>query len=177
MAIEPEDAGRVESRVEVLADAVPGFEKAEPLIELTRAAAEAALDAEHTAGPDAVTVLLSDDRRLRDLNRQFNGEDSVTDVLSFNDAEGWRDGVPPVGIADEQAFLAPGEEPRLGEIVVSLEQTARQAAERSIPFERELAMLTVHGVLHLLGYDHADPGEEQVMFAKTDAVLERLFGK
>ena len=160
----------------MLSDTVSGFEDTGPLIELVRRAAEAALDAEHSTGPDAVTVLLADDRRLRELNRQFNGEDSVTDVLSFNESEGWRNGTPPE-VPDEQEFFAPGEEPGLGEIVISLEQTARQAEERSIPFEREVATLTVHGVLHLLGYDHAEPDEERVMFGKAAAVLARLFGE
>lgn len=176
MTTEPEGGRARPSRVEALADTVPGFAETEPLIELVHRAAESALDAEHTRGPNAVTVLLADDRRLRKLNLQFNGEDSVTDVLSFNDAEGWLNGLPPEGL-DEQHTFTPGERPRLGEIVISLEQTARQATERSIPFERELAMLTIHGVLHLLGYDHADPDEEHVMFSKTDAVLARLFGE
>jgi probable rRNA maturation factor len=164
------------SRVEVLADVVPRFTEIVPLTKLVCRAAEAALAAEHTTGPDAVTVLLADDRRLREVNRQFNNNDSVTDVLSFNDTEGWLNGAPPAVLNGRQ-FVAPGEKPRLGEIVISLEQTARQAAERSIPFERELAMLTVHGLLHLLGYDHAEPDEERVMFGKTDAVLVRLFGE
>ena len=174
MTTEPEGSRPKQSRVEALADTVPGFAETEPLIELARRAAETTLDVEHTSGPDAVAVLLADDRRLQKLNLQFNGEDSVTDVLSFNDAEGWLNGVPPKG-SDDQDFIAPGERPRLGEIVISLEQTARQATERSIPFERELAMLTIHGVLHLLGYDHAGPDEERVMFSKTDAVLAKLF--
>ncbi len=163
-----------ESRVEVIADPVAGFADIESLAGLVRAAADAALGAEHSSGPDAVTVLLSDDRKLRDLNRQFNDEDSVTDVLSFNDVDGWHNGSPPADLA-EDPFAAPGDGPRLGEIVISLEQTKRQADEQSVPFERELAMLTVHGVLHLLGYDHADPEEERVMFGKTDAVLSKLF--
>lgn len=175
MATEQDADSPTKARVQVFVDAVPGFSEAEPLIELVCCAAEAALDAEHTTGPDAVTVLLADDRRLRELNRQFNDEDSVTDVLSFNDVDGWHNGAPPAVLEGDEEFLAPGEEPSLGEIVISLEKTARQSKERSIPFERELAMLAVHGVLHLLGYDHADPAEERVMFGKTDAVLALLF--
>ncbi len=159
-------------RVEVILDA--GIDASDAVLSLVMRSAVFALDAEHTAGPDAVTVLLSDDKTLRDLNRRFNGEDTVTDVLSFNDVEGWHNGVPPPDINDAP-FLAPGEQQRLGEIVISLEQTKRQADERSIKFERELALLTIHGVLHLLGYDHAEPDEERIMFSKTDAVLERVF--
>lgn len=162
-----------DGRVEVLADTVAGFDDLDALVAVVRSAAEAALDAEHSTGPDAVTVLLSDDRKLRDLNRQFNDEDSVTDVLSFNDVEGWHNGVPPADVGADE-FLMPGERARLGEIVISLEQTKRQSDERSVPFERELVMLTIHGVLHLLGYDHADQEEERVMFGKTDALLESV---
>ena len=159
--------------IEVIADDDFEITDLEKLSELVERAASAALDAEHTSGPDAVTVLLSDDNRLRELNLQFNGEDSVTDVLSFNDVDGWHNGTPPAELDD--GFIAPGEKPRLGEIVISVEQTRRQAKERSVPFDRELAMLTIHGVLHLLGYDHADPEEERVMFGKTDAVLAGIF--
>ena len=163
-----------DGRIEVVADPVPGFDPEPELTDLVGKAAAAALNAEHSCGPDAVTILLSDDSHLRRLNAQFNDEDAVTDVLSFNDVEGWHNGQPPTSL-DDDAFAVPGEVPRLGEIVISLQQTKRQSDERSVPFERELAMLTIHGVLHLLGYDHATKEEERVMFGKTDAVLETLF--
>ncbi len=66
---------------------------------------------------------------------------------------------------------------RLGDIAISLPQVERQAAENGKPPERELAMLTVHGVLHLLGYDHAEPDDEKIMFGKTDVILQGLFGE
>jgi probable rRNA maturation factor len=162
------------SRVEVLSDPVPGFSDLASLERLVSRAVEAALAAEHTAGPDQVAVLLSDDERLRALNLEFNGADEVTDVLSFNEEEGWRDGVPPAESPDD-GFRMPGEEPRLGDIVISLPQTKRQSEQHGVPFERELAMLAIHGVLHLLGYDHAEPEEERVMFGKTEEVLQEVF--
>ena len=161
-------------RVEALSDESLELENASQLEALVTRAAEAALDAEHTAGPDHVTVLLSDDARLRALNLEFNGEDDVTDVLSFNETEGWHDGVPPESLEDDMQFLAPGGEPRLGDIVISLQMTKRQADAAGVSFERELAMLTIHGVLHLLGYDHAEPQEEKRMFGKTDVILDKL---
>ncbi len=167
---------QVRTRVEVISDEDAGVEENETLAELICRAAEAALDAEHTAGPDTVTIMLSNDERLRALNLEFNGEDSVTDVLSFNETEGWHNGVPPEDSDAAKPFLSSGETPRLGDIVISVEQTARQAAERGIPLEREISMLAIHGILHLLGYDHADPEEEKVMFGKTDRVLDGLFG-
>jgi probable rRNA maturation factor len=65
---------------------------------------------------------------------------------------------------------------RLGDIAISLPQVARQAAENGKSVKRELAMLTIHGVLHLLGYDHAELDKEKVMFGKTDVVLAEIFG-
>lgn len=160
-------------RIEVLSDPVPGFSDLPELEHLVSLAAESALAAEHTTGPDRVTVLLSDDTRLRELNREFNGEDEVTDVLSFNETPGWHNGTPPAeASADDASFRAPGEEPRLGDIVISLERTKRQSEQNGVTFERELAMLAIHGVLHLLGYDHAEPGEERVMFGKTERILD-----
>lgn len=155
-------------RVEVIADT--GFENEED-VELVRAAAEKALDAEHTRGPESVTVLLAGDERVRELHREFMGDDSVTDVLSFNEQEGWKDGEPPESALDE--FPEPFA-PRLGDIVISIPQVRRQSEEARVPFQRELAMLTVHGVLHLLGYDHAEPDDERRMFGKTDAILAEV---
>ena len=65
---------------------------------------------------------------------------------------------------------------RLGDIVISLPQIERQAAGNGKSTERELAMITIHGVFHLLGYDHAEPEEEKIMFGKTDVVLAGIFG-
>ena len=156
-----------EQRVEVIVEDAFAGRVSE---ELVRRAAEAALQAEHTAGPDGVTVLITGDEKLRELNRQFLGQDEVTDVLSFNETPGWRNGVPPAG-----AGAFPAGEARLGDIVISLPQAQRQAEAAGHPAERELAMLAVHGVLHLLGYDHAEHGEERVMSGKTERVLERVF--
>ncbi|GEM_PF-78620 len=153
-------------RVEVFFD--EGFDGCVPE-GLVRRAAEAALEAEHKAGPDRVTVLISGDDRLRSLNREFLSEDEVTDVLSFNQSPGWRNGTPP---ADSDAFAAL--EDRLGDIIVSLPQAIRQAAAAGHSLEQELTTLTIHGVLHLLGYDHAEPDEERVMFSKADGVVAKL---
>lgn len=160
------------TRVEVLASESTPPADAGPLTAVIASAVEAALDAEHSQGPDRVTVLLSDDARIRSLNRDFHGEDEVTDVLSFNEAEGWQDGSPPE--AGRYPFAPPGAERRLGDIIISLPQARRQAADRGAPVERELAMLAVHGVLHLLGFDHADPDEEKEMFARTARILEKV---
>ena len=64
---------------------------------------------------------------------------------------------------------------RLGDIAICLPQVARQAAENGNTIDNELAMLTIHGVLHLLGYDHASLEEETVMFGKTKIILSKVF--
>jgi probable rRNA maturation factor len=92
-----------------------------------------------------VTVAFVSDRRMRELNRLWRGKRGTTDVLSF-----------PAG--QDEFEKAEGE--RLGDVVISLEQAARQAAEHGLEFEAEVAQLILHGVLHLCGYDHeTDQGE------------------
>jgi len=100
-----------------------------------------------------VGVLVCDDATIRALNRQYRGKDRPTDVLSF-----------PAGAA------AGDSAPYLGDVAISLEAARRQAAERRVPVERELALLLLHAVIHLSGYDHeADDGE----MARLEAGLRR----
>ena len=123
------------------------------------------LTMERLTRPIAVNVLLTGDGTLRRLNRRFAGEDHATDVLAFPaTAEG-----PHRDMQDLQdaGFL--------GDIAVSVPRVARQALDHGVSAERELAMLAIHGTLHLLGYDHATPDEERVMFGKTDLALAQLF--
>ena len=132
-------------------------------------------------GPAQVGLVITGDETVRDLNRRFRGLDEVTDVLSFSaehsghweGADG-EDGFPlpdPVDTA-MPGFILPSEEPPpLGEVIISLPQTRRQAAERNIPLERELALLIVHGVLHLVGYDHLETEDLERMQSKERAAL------
>lgn len=92
-----------------------------------------------------VTVVFVSDRAMRGLNRRWRGKSGTTDVLSF-----------PSG----QEEFERAEEVSLGDVVVSLEQAARQASEHGLDFEGEVAQLILHGLLHLRGYDHeTDEGE------------------
>jgi len=101
-----------------------------------------------------VAVLLSDDRTLRRLNREFRGKDKATDVLSFP--------------ADRK--MARG---HAGDLAISLETAARQAQEQGHSLRDEVRVLLLHGVLHLAGMDHeADRGE----MAKREAMLRKRFG-
>lgn len=125
-----------------------------------------ALAAEGIAEPIEVSVLVTDDAALQNLNRDYRNIDAPTDVLSF----------PATDDDEQQAFVLPPDSPRyLGDIAISFERVAEQAAEYGHSRERELAFLTVHGTLHLLGYDH-ELGEEAAaaMRAREEAIMERL---
>ena len=129
---------------------------------LVRRAVEATLDYEQYENPVEVSVTFTDNAGIRELNRKFRNIDRATDVLSFPlfDFEGESD-EPPV---DELVGM-------LGDIVISLEQ----AEEFGHSFEREAAFLTVHSMLHLLGYDHEAGGEEEAdMRRRQREILDRM---
>jgi len=120
------------------------------------------LAAEGASSAD-VGVVVTGDATVRDLNRRYRGEDAPTDVLSFAFGE------------DAGEFvLPPGKSSRLGDVVISLPAARRQAKQARHSLERELALLLVHGLLHLLGYDHAAEVEERLMRSREDALLTSL---
>lgn len=96
----------------------------------------------------AVTVRITGDRELRRLNRQFMGDDHATDVLSFPAGDGY-----------------------LGDLAISWPAVERQALEHGHPVESELALLCVHGLLHLAGWDHASARDETEMWRVTRECL------
>lgn len=119
-------------------------------------AAEATLA--HTGAPPAeLTILLVDNERMAALNRDFLDEDKPTDVLSF-----------PAGEA------MPGMEAYLGDIAIAIPVAAEQARSAGHELLDELALLAVHGVLHLLGHDHAERAEQQEMWRLQNAILAGL---
>ena len=127
-----------------------------------------------------VSLLLTDDATVRQLNREYRGVDRTTDVLSFSfDHWGHWEGDEDAPGSDEE--LLPGwplpddEPPPLGEIVVSVPQAVRQAETQGVPLQEELALLIVHGALHLLGYDHYDDEEREAMQALEREALSGLF--
>ncbi len=127
-------------------------------MELIRRAVEAALASEHAAGD--VCVLVTDAEEIQGLNASYRNIDRVTDVLTFPAWEGDAIACPPDGY--------------LGDIAVCLERAQEQAEEYGHSLERELAFLAVHGSLHLLGYDHMEPKDEQEMFAKQTEILNAM---
>ncbi len=129
-----------------------------------------ALAAEGVDFPCEVDVLLTNDAHIHELNREQRGIDRPTDVLSFPAFDLRPGALPEPADADPGSGLVP-----LGDMVVSLERAAAQAKEYGHSNRRELAYLTIHSVLHLLGYDHLDEGPQKAqMRAKEEEILEKL---
>ena len=115
-----------------------------------------------------ISVMLTDDEGIRTVNREFRGVDRATDVLSFPFNE-----LQPGAFAAEDCESDP-ESGRLmlGDMMISLERCAAQGEEFGHGFGREIQYLTVHSVLHLLGYDHVDEGEmKRQMRAREKAIM------
>ncbi len=108
-----------------------------------------------------LSLLLTDDAEIRKLNKTYRNLDKATDVLSFPQ--------------DDEATNESGEA-LLGDVVISVETAARQAEEHHLSFNEELILLAIHGILHLLGYDHErSPQEARTMQEKTQTIFETLF--
>lgn len=116
----------------------------------------------------SIDFSLVDDAKIQHLNRDYRGKDRPTDVLSFALWEEDEAG-------DDFPFPALETAISLGDIVLSTQTAARQALEQGHSFEREISFLTIHGALHLLGYDHGKGQARRVMFARQDAIFEAIF--
>lgn len=114
-------------------------------------------------GSFEVSVTFAENAEIREINRTHRGNDRETDVLSFPmfGEEGF-----PIN-PDTDCYM-------LGDIVISLEKAREQAREYGHGFVRELAFLTVHSMLHLLGYDHIREEDEKEMFGKQELILNSL---
>jgi probable rRNA maturation factor len=113
--------------------------------------------------PGSITLVITDDRNIQDLNRDFLGKDMPTDVLAF--------------AAQEEAGLfvtAPEAQEYLGDVIVSYPRAQEQAEQLGHPLEQEMDLLIVHGILHLLGYDHATPDEKALMWSRQETILKGL---
>jgi probable rRNA maturation factor len=116
-----------------------------------------------------VSISFVDNEEIRELNRRYRDKNSATDVLSFPLLEFEQ---TDEDFSDEEEYIQ--EEQMLGDIVISLERAKEQAEEYGHSFEREVAFLLVHGVLHLLGMDHENEAEEKQMRQKQDHILSLL---
>lgn len=112
----------------------------------------------HESAQGELSVVLSDDEQLQQLNREYLGIDAPTDVLSF-----------PASETNPESG-----ERYLGDILVSVPRAAQQAAAAGHPLQAEVQLLVVHGVLHLLGHDHAQPQDKTRMWAAQAEVLKSL---
>ena len=129
-----------------------------------------ALSAEGMTLPCEINVSITDDAGIHEINREMREVDRPTDVLSFPVFDLLPGELPDAEDADPGTGLIP-----LGDMVLSLERIAAQAKEYGHSNRRETAYLVVHSVLHLLGYDHLDEGEEKKrMRAREEAILAEL---
>jgi probable rRNA maturation factor len=125
---------------------------------LLERAARFTLELQPDSAEADITIVLTDDQQLHELNRDFLGVDAPTDVLSF-----------PASEEDPETGAS-----YLGDILISIPRAAQQALTGGHPVEAEVQLLVVHGVLHLLGHDHAEAEEKALMWNEQAKVLERL---
>ena len=118
------------------------------------------LTSEQAQPGSELSIVVTDDGTMRDLNQRFRHVDEPTDVLSFGHDDGGDFAVPP------------GVGPQLGEVVISYPTAQRQAQEADHDVSEELLHLLTHGVLHILGYDHETPEEAEDMHAREEAALD-----
>lgn len=154
----------------VLVDNIQSLFDAASIQNLIEAVVNKALEYEGMIKDYQVSIVLTDNIKIKELNREHRGIDRATDVLSF----------PMLYSEDE---LEQGKftdmdidtgEVVLGDIVISLERAHEQSIEYGHSFEREVAYLTVHGILHLLGYDHETDDDRKIMREKEESILKLL---
>ena len=124
------------------------------------------LKAENVAPPYEMSLVFTDSETVQRLNRDYRGVDEPTDVLAFH--------MLPQKEAGSFFALPPDGVLRLGEVIISYPQAVEQAKEQGHSVEQELALLIIHGILHLLGYAHEKPEEEAKMRAREKELLEEI---
>ncbi len=136
------------------------------LYDLIGRAATTALESEDIDFDCALSLTFTDNVGIRELNRIYRSKDAVTDVLSF----------PMFDTDTEEIYALDGTAAELGDIVISLERAKEQAEEFGHSFEREVAFLSVHSVLHLLGYDHERSDDEEKLMREKQRNIMKLLG-
>ena len=115
----------------------------------------------------SMSLVIADDETVQGLNRDYRGLDETTDVLAFSSQHSGHyegEGTPP-DVESHDPFITPEDDGFVGEVLISYPQCVRQAEAQGRPPRDELALLIVHGVLHLLGHDHLEPDDERGMQA------------
>lgn len=146
------------------------FKVEKALRDLVRSAAKATLLYMDFSTKVEISVMFTDNQEIKELNRFHRDIDRATDVLSFPLIEYDEEG----NVLPEFMDLNQNGEMVLGDIVISLERAAEQAAEYGHSFSREVGFLTVHSMLHLLGYDHMTPEDEEEMFGYQEDILKEM---
>ena len=115
-----------------------------------------------------ISLVITGQERIQELNRTYRGKDQPTDVLSFAMAEEKVEEEPVAFIGPPDGLI------HLGEVIISYPQAQLQATESQHSLQKEMAALIVHGILHILGYDHEKEEMEPAMKAKESQILEGL---
>ena len=131
-----------------------------------RRTAEHVLKAEGVAPPYELSLVFTDSETVQRLNRDYRGVDEATDVLAFS--------MLPPEEGDSSFVLPPDGITHLGEVIVCYPRAVEQAQEEGHSVDKELALLIIHGILHLLGYDHEKTEEEAKMRAREKELLEGI---
>ena len=153
--------------INVLVD--EGFEEC-PGADWLRSVAEQVLIAQGAGSDVELGLVITSQERVKQLNKDYRGKDAPTDVLAFYMmTAGEGKGV------ESSDFIAPPDGVRhLGEVIISYPQAVIQAEEHHHSIKRELAILIIHGVLHLLGYDHEEPEQERRMREREQEILSQV---
>jgi probable rRNA maturation factor len=125
------------------------------------------LELEKAPSPCEMSIVITDSKTIHDLNRDYRGIDSPTDVLSFCLANKEEKESSPF-------ILPPDDTTHLGEVIISYPQAIEQAAAQKHPIDRELTILLIHGVLHLLGFDHEQLDDEVKMQTLEKYLLQQF---
>ena len=136
--------------------------------EFLRQAVECSLSTQNIGPEVEMGLLITDDETVRGLNKEYRGIDETTDVLSFALTEGGADTDSPVFVTPPDGLL------HLGEVIVSYPRAAKQARENHHAIEKEVALLVIHGTLHLLGHEHHEPTREQKIRALQERILSEV---
>jgi probable rRNA maturation factor len=144
-----------------------------------KTAIQRTLTAHAVRSGSALTLIVTDDETVRQLNRQYRGVDAPTDILSFPNepfSEAMAEAMLAAAAAEGKAAQAIAAElqPYLGDLIIALPYTQRHAAELGHALEDELVLLVVHGTLHLLGYDHDTAENQARMWQKQAELLAQL---
>lgn len=136
-------------------------------VDRLRGIVEQVLTSENPESVVELGLVIADQDKIRRLNRDYRGRDEPTDVLAFSAMEEAGPEFPP--------FVSPPDGVQhLGEVIISYPQAVMQAEEHRHPVEREIAILVIHGVLHLLGYEHDEPEREFQMRAREAEILSSI---